>query len=198
MTRFYAFLARLKYIRRWGLMRGTRPENNAEHSHQVAVLAHALCAIRNVHFGGTLNPDRAAVLALFHDASEIITGDLPTPVKYHDPALQNAYRAVEQAACGRLIGMLPEELRSVYEPLLGEGLRAEDEPLWQVVHAADKLAAYLKCVEERQTGNQEFRAAERSIRAELERRCADGKLPELRWFLDNCAGAFELTLDELD
>ena len=188
-TGFYALLSRMRYIARWGLMRGTIPENIQEHSHEVAVYAHALGVIRREIFHQDCDPEHLAVLALFHDASEILTGDLPTPIKYHDPAIRTAYKAVERAAEERLLVMLPEPLREAYRPALQPGSE-EDERL---VKAADKLSALVKCIEERKTGNREFLSAEAQTRAAL----AEMALPEADWFMVNCLPAYEKTLDEL-
>ena len=153
---FFALISRMRYIGRWGLMRNTFQENIQEHSHMVAVLAHALAVIRRDLFGGDLDPEHAAVLALYHDAPEILTGDLPTPVKYYNPEIREAYREVEEVSARRLLSMLPEALRPAYEPLLLEDPESEYHAL---VKAADKLSAYIKCVEEVKAGNTEFRQA---------------------------------------
>ena len=152
---FFALIARMKYIDRWALMRNTEPENIQEHSHQVAVLAHALAVIQNRHFGGRTDPGEVAVAALYHDATEIITGDMPTPIKYYNDTLRDSYKEVEAMAADRLLAMLPGELREIYEPLLKE----RDPEVRVIVKAADKLSAYLKCVEELKAGNNEFRLA---------------------------------------
>ena len=150
---FFPMTARMRYIARWGLMRNTQPENIQEHSHQVAVLAHALAVIQNQYFGGSVDPGRVAVAALYHDASEILTGDLPTPIKYDNPDIQSAYQQVEAVAVEKLLSMLPEELRPAYE----EALTIPDPEVRALVKAADKLSAYLKCVEELKAGNLEFK-----------------------------------------
>ena len=186
---FFATIARMKYIGRWGLMRNTVPENIQEHSHMVAVLAHALAVIRRDRFGGTADPGRVAAVALYHDAPEIFTGDLPTPVKYANDAIRDAYKAVEQGAADRLLAMLPEELRPAYSPLLSE----TDPEVLSLVKAADKLSAYLKCVEELKAGNAEFSSAAKQTRAALE---SYGQ-PELDYFMEHFLPAFSLTLDEL-
>ena len=186
---FFALIGRMRSIRRWGLMRNSFDENLQEHSHMTAVLAHALAMIRREVFGLPADPDRAAVLALFHDASEIVTGDLPTPVKYLNREITGAYKAVERAAEEKLLTMLPPELQRGYAPLLGEG----DEALRPLVKAADKLSAYLKCQEELQMGNGEFRSAERQLRSWLEA-CP---LPEVGYFTEHFLPSFGLTLDEL-
>lgn len=188
-SHFFAYISRMRFISRWALMRNTASENVQEHSHQVAVLAHALAVIRNEKFGGGVDPGAVAVAALYHDASEIITGDLPTPIKYYNPAIKNAYRQVEAVANDKLLSMLPEELRPAYRPILMD-IAPE---IRQLVKAADKLSAYIKCVEELKAGNAEFRAA-----AEQTRRALDEfDLPELRYFLDTFLESFSLTLDEL-
>ena len=187
---FYALMGRMRYITRWGLMRNTFSENIQEHSHQVAVLAHALALIRRdiLKLPGP-DPDRCAVAALYHDASEVLTGDLPTPIKYYDPEIRAAYKQVERVAGERLLSMLPEALRESYAPLVLE----EDRELEPIVKAADKLSAHLKCLEEQKAGNTEFdTAAKQSWDAML----AMGR-PELDWFLQNCLAAFSLNLDQL-
>ena len=187
---FYALLGRMRYITRWGLMRNTFSENIQEHSHQVAVLAHALALIRREILGlPGPDPDRCAVAALYHDASEILTGDLPTPIKYYNPDIKVAYKQVERIAGERLLEMLPAELRSSYEHYILE----DDGALEPIVKAADKLSAHIKCLEEQKAGNKEFdSAAEQTWNAMK----AMG-LPELDWFLDHCLGAFALNLDQL-
>ncbi len=187
---FFAYISRMRYIGRWSLMRNSLPENIQEHSHMVAVLAHALGVIRRDVFGIPCDPNEAAAVALYHDCSEILTGDLPTPIKYHSPEIHEAYRQVEELACEKLLATLPEKLRGSFTPLLsGETQRRQHE----LVKAADKLAAYLKCIEERKAGNNEFLSAEQQTRAALEA----NPLPELRYFLEHFVPAFELTLDEL-
>lgn len=188
-SHFFAYISRMRYISRWALMRNTAPENVQEHSHQTAVLAHALAVIRNEKFGGMIDPGEVAVAALYHDASEIITGDLPTPIKYYNPAIKTAYRAVEAVAEDKLISMLPEELRPEYEEIL----KMPDPEVRELVKAADKLSAYIKCVEEVKAGNNEFRNAAAQTKAALEA----SRLPEVRYFLDTFMPSFSLTLDEL-
>ena len=188
-SHFFAYISRMRFIQRWALMRNTAPENVQEHSHQVAVLAHALAVIRNEKFGGRLDPGAVAVAALYHDASEILTGDMPTPIKYDNPAIRTAYKDVEEVASRRLLEMLPPELQPAYEPLL---LETAGE-VRQVVKAADKLSAYIKCVEELKAGNNEFREA-----AGQTRRALGGYgLPEVAYFLETFMDSFSLTLDEL-
>ena len=186
---FFALIARMRHIGRWGLMRSVVPENVQEHSHMVAVLAHALALIRRDVLGRDCDVDRVAVLALYHDAPEILTGDMPTPVKYFSPAIREAYRQVEEVSAARLLDMLPPELRESYAPLLGEETGAE----WELVKAADKLSAHIKCLEERKAGNTEFLQAEQQTRDALEK----NPLPELRYFMEHFLPGFSLTLDEL-
>ena len=186
---FFATIARMKYIGRWGLMRNTVQENIQEHSHMVAVLAHALAVIKRDKFGGTADPDHVAVVALYHDAPEIFTGDLPTPVKYANDAIWDAYKAVEQGAADSLLAMLPAELRPAFAPLLSE----RDPEVLSLVKAADKLSAYLKCVEELKAGNMEFKSAA----AQTLKALHDYRQPELEYFMDRFLPAFSLTLDEL-
>ena len=187
---FFALLGRMNCIDRWGLMRNTRVENIQEHSHMVAVLAHALAVIGRARYGSAVDPNEAAVAGLYHDASEILTGDLPTPVKYDNPAIKDAYKAVERVAADKLLSMLPPELAPSFAPYVREELEPE---LLAVVKAADKLAAYLKCVEELKAGNDEFRQAAQQTRAALEKM----DLPALDYFLERFLPAFHLTLDEL-
>ena len=187
---FFALISRMRYIERWGLMRNTFQENIQEHSHMVAVLAHALAVIRREVFGGEIDPGRAAVLALYHDAPEILTGDLPTPVKYYNPEIRDAYRAVEEVSAQKLLSMLPEGLRPAYAPLL----LPEEDGCHALVKAADKLAAYIKCVEELKAGNLEFRQAAQQTRQVLE----EMGLPELEYFMEHCLDSFTLNLDQLE
>ena len=187
---FYALLGRMRYITRWGLMRNTFSENIQEHSHQVAVLAHALALIRReiLHLPGP-DPDKCAVAALYHDASEILTGDLPTPIKYYNPDIRTAYKEVERIAGQRLLDMLPPALRQAYAPLVLE----EDEEITPIVKAADKLSAYIKCVEEQKAGNTEFDSAAQQGMAAMKAMA----LPELDWFIAECLEPFSLNLDQL-
>ncbi len=189
MNRFFAMLSRMKYIDRWGLMNNTKTENISEHSLEVAILAHALVSIANVRLGENLNADKAAVIAIFHDAGEIITGDMPTPIKYYNPEIKNAYKAIEKVAEERLISMLPEDLRAIYRPVISN----EDAVLEQYVKAADKLSALIKCIEEVRMGNNEFLKAKESTEASIR----DMTLPALEIFMEECMPAYYLTLDEL-
>ena len=187
---FYALMGRMRYITRWGLMRNTFSENISEHSHQVAVLAHALALIRRDILGlEGPDPDRCAVAALYHDATEILTGDLPTPIKYYNPEIRTAYKEVEKIAGHRLLELLPPQLRRSYEDYVMES-DAELEP---IVKAADKLSAHIKCLEEQKTGNTEFDSAAKQTWEAMKAM----ESPELNWFLDNCLGAFSLNLDQL-
>lgn len=187
---FFALISRMRYIERWSLMRNSIHENVQEHSHMVAVLAHALGVIRRDIFGVPCDPDACAAVALYHDASEILTGDLPTPIKYHDDEIMSAYRRVENLASAKLLAMLPEELRGAFEPILtGETERENHD----IVKAADKLSAYIKCIEERKAGNNEFINAERQTLAALHAY----NMPELEYFIANFIPAFEKTLDDL-
>ena len=187
---FFAYISRMRYIGRWSLMRNSLPENIQEHGHMVAVLAHALGVSRRDVFHVPCNPDEAATVALFHDSSEILTGDLPTPIKYHSNEIRDAYKEVEALACHKLLDTLPEELRGAYEPLLaGE----TEERVHDLVKAADKLSAYIKCIEERKAGNNEFLSAEAQTRKLLE----ESHMPEVDYFLEHFIPAFELNLDEL-
>jgi len=187
---FYALMGRMRYITRWGLMRNSFSENIQEHSHQVAVLAHALALIRRdiLHLE-TPDPDKCAVAALYHDASEILTGDLPTPIKYYNPDIKEAYKQVERIAGNRLLDMLPPELRASYEQYVLES----DEALEPFVKGADKLSAHIKCLEEQKAGNTEFDTAAKQTWESMKAM----KRPELDWFLDNCLVAYGLNLDQL-
>ena len=186
---FFPMISRMRYINRWGLMRNTRLENIQEHSHQVAVLAHALAIIENRYFGGQIDPGKAAVAALYHDASEILTGDMPTPIKYDNPDIQAAYKAVESVAERKLLSMLPDDLRPDYEA----ALTIPDPEIRALVKAADKLSAYLKCVEELKAGNTEFKKAREQTYAAL---CSN-PIPALQYFMERFLDGFSLTLDEL-
>ena len=187
---FYALLGRMRYITRWGLMRNTFSENIQEHSHQVAVLAHALALIRrDILKLPCPDPDRCAVAALYHDATEILTGDMPTPIKYYNPDIKDAYKQVERIAGERLLAMLPEALVSSYRALVLE----DDETVLPTVKAADKLSAYIKCMEEQKAGNTEFDSAADATLAALQAL----NMPELDWFLENCLEPFTRNLDQL-
>ncbi len=186
---FFALMSRMRYIARWGLMRNSLPENIQEHSHMVAILAHSLAAIGRDVFGKDTKPEHCATAALYHDASEILTGDLPTPIKYHNPTIRDSYKEIERLASEKLLGFLPEELKASFAPLLTQ----EDGETGPYVKAADKLSAYIKCIEERKAGNNEFLSAEAQILALLR----ENPLPELHYFMEHFIPAFERTLDEL-
>lgn len=187
---FYPMIARMRYINRWGLMRNTQTENIQEHSHMVAVLAHGLAVIQNEKFGGQVDPGQVAVAALYHDASEILTGDMPTPIKYDNPDIQLAYKQVEAVAEAKLLSMLPEDLRPAYE----EAITIVDPEIKALVKAADKLDAYLKCVEEVKAGNAEFKKAKEQTYAAL----CQNPIPALQYFMEHFLEGFSLTLDELN
>lgn len=189
MHHFFAYMARMRYIDRWALMRNSYTENIQEHSHQVAILAHALAVLRNEYFGGRVDAGAVAVAALYHDASEILTGDLPTPIKYYNPDIKTAYKEVERIAGNRLLDMLPPELRSSYTHYVLE----DDAELEPFVKAADKLSAHIKCLEEQKAGNTEFDSAAQQTLDALKAMNS----PELEWFLNNCLQAFTLNLDQL-
>ena len=187
---FYPMIARMRYINRWGLMRNTQTENIQEHSHMVAVLAHGLAVIQNEKFGGQVDPGQVAVAALYHDASEILTGDMPTPIKYDNPDIQLAYKQVEAVAEAKLLSMLPEDLRPAYE----EAITIVDPEVKALVKSADKLDAYLKCVEEVKAGNAEFKKAKEQTYAAL----CQNPIPALQYFMEHFLEGFSLTLDELN
>lgn len=189
MHHFFAYMARMRFIDRWALMRNSYTENIQEHSHQVAILAHALAVLRNAYFGGQVDTGAVAVAALYHDASEILTGDLPTPIKYYNPDIKTAYKEVERIAGNRLLDMLPPELRSSYTHYVLE----DDAELEPFVKAADKLSAHIKCLEEQKAGNTEFDSAAQQTLDALKAMNS----PELEWFLNNCLQAFTLNLDQL-
>lgn len=190
-SNFFAMISRMKYINRWGLMRNTRPENLSEHSLDTAVIAHALALIGNRRLGQHYNPERTALLCLYHDTSEIITGDLPTPVKYHSKEIRHAYHDVERRAQNSLLSMLPEDLRPDYREIMTYG-GPEDDKLKPLVKAADKISAVIKCIEEKKSGNIEFETAEQTLRETIR----DMALAEADIFMDEFLPAYLLTLDE--
>ena len=195
-SHFFAILARMRYIDRWALMRNSRPDTLSEHSLEVAMIAHALCVIGNVRHGRSLDAERAALLGIYHDAPEIITGDLPTPVKYYSSRITGAYREVEAAATASLLDALPDDLRPAYEEILSPSVKNDDDAyLMRLVKAADKISALVKCIEESGSGNVEFRSAEASTREAVMRMA--GELPEVRDFVDEFLPSFGSTLDEL-
>lgn len=190
MYDFFAFADRMKYIKRWQLMRTMRDENIMEHSQQVALFAHALAIINNKIFSGNANPEKAALYAVYHECGEVLTGDLPTPVKYFNNSIEGAYKAIENKASDLLLNTLPPELRDEYAKCL---LPDKDTLEYKLMKAADRLSAYVKCLEELRCGNDEFAKAKKSIEDDLHSR----NLPEIEWFMKNFIPAFALTLDEL-
>ncbi len=189
-NQFFSMISRMKLINRWGLMRNTASENISEHSLDVAVIAHALAVIRNTYFGGNANAERAALLGIFHDTTEIITGDMPTPIKYYNSQLREAYGLVEENAKNRLLGMIPNEMRDIYNPLLGYS--DKDAELWVLVKAADKISALIKCIEERSTGNSDFRKAENATLKSIKKM----ELAEADYFLDKFLPSYDMTIDD--
>ena len=188
---FYAFISRMKYIDRWALMRNTEEESLTQHSYEVAVIAHALAVISNKRLGTNYDAKKVALIALFHDTSEILTGDMPTPVKYYSPEITSAYKKVEEAATGKLLEMLPEDLRPEYEDLLLP--TKEDEELWKLNKAADKISALIKCIEEQKAGNKEFDKALEATEASLHKmNCEEAEI-----FIKEFLPSYELTLDQL-
>lgn len=191
MHHFFAYVSKLKYILRWGLKRNTESENVKEHSFDVATIAHALALIRNRVFGGSLDADRIAVIALYHDASEVLTGDLPGPIKYFNPAIAGAYKEVEKEAKAKLVTMLPEELRQDYRPLIEDHKLPED--IRKLLKAADVLSAYVKCIHEVDSQNHEFQVAKERVEGML----AETDLPEVSYFMEKFMPSYRLTLDEM-
>lgn len=190
MSNFFAMVNRMKLISRWVLMRNTSKENIAEHSHNVAVIAHALCIIGNTRFGKSYNAERCAVLALYHDVTEVITGDMPTPVKYYNSRIQDVYKDIENTAGERLLSMLPVEFKKDYQPFFEH--KEEDKALWKIVKAADKIDALIKCIEECRMGNKEFEIAkEKQIRI-----VDEIDMDEVKYFTEEFLPAYSLTLDE--
>ncbi len=189
---FFPMLSRMKYINRWALMRNIRSENLSEHSLEVSIIAHALAVIHNRRFGGNINTDRAALLGLYHDVPEILTGDMPTPVKYYDEDVKAAYDKVENTACNRLLELLPEDLKEDFSPLLFKS--DEDEYLWKLVKAADKISALIKCIEEQKAGNNDFSTAKESTLKIIE----NLNLPEAESFINDFIDGYSLTLDQLN
>ena len=190
MNNFFGMLARMKYINRWGLMRNTKTENIAEHSLEVAIIAHALAVIGNTYFEKKLDAEHIAMLGVMHDTTEIITGDLPTPIKYYAPEIRDAYKKVENVAANQLLSELPEEMRNSYKNILIE----ENNTDWKYVKAADKMSAYIKCIEERKTGNKDFIKAEETIKKSLD----DMKMEEVDKFIDVFIPSYAMTLDEIN
>lgn len=187
---FFAMVSRMKYITRWALMRNTVSENISEHSHEVACIAHALAVLGNKRLGKKYNCERAALLGLYHDMPEILTGDMPTPVKYFSSGTKEAYKAVENAACEKIMTMLPEDIKEEFSPMFFK--REEDKELWRLVKAADKISAFIKCIEEEKAGNREFVSA----KAATEEAIRNLQLPEANIFVSEFMPSFELTLDQ--
>ncbi|MBQ6513734.1 MAG: 5'-deoxynucleotidase [Clostridia bacterium] len=187
---FFAYLSRLKLIRRWSLMRNTVPENDAEHSLQVAMIAHAIAVIARDRYGKQVNPEHVLSLAVYHDATEVMTGDLPTPVKYHNDELRGAYHRLESLSADRLLALLPEDLQPTFTPYMKQESGYEHT----LVKAADRISAYIKCMEEQRAGNREFDYAAENVRQSI----ASIDLPEVRDFLTDFLPAFDMTLDELN
>ncbi|MGI5873266.1 MAG: 5'-deoxynucleotidase [Bacillota bacterium] len=191
MSHFFAYISKMKWIRRWGLMKNTAEENIMEHSWQVAVIAHGLATVKNEVFGGSVDAEHIAMLALYHETGEVITGDFATPIKYFNPEVKQAIGKMEHLAKKRIHEMLPEELRPAYQPLIFPDEASEE---YQIVKAADRICAYLKCVEEMKWGNREFEKAAASIGRDIEKIDRD----EVRYFMEHFVESFSLTLDELN
>ena len=192
---FFATISRMKYIERWALMRNSRQENLSEHSLEVAMIAHALCVIGNVRYAKDLNAEKAALVGLYHDSSEIITGDMPTPVKYYNSDIKEAYKQVETIAEYKLIEKLPQDLQPAYMDIYKTDNTPDDKYMRRLVKAADKLSAYIKCIEEENSGNKEFSTAKKSIEENLNKLKAE--LPEVKDFIEEFLPAYGKTLDEL-
>lgn len=187
---FYAYVSRMRYIQRWGLMRNTRDENDMEHALQTAMVAHGIALMGNSRYGRHYDAEHVMALALYHDACEVITGDLPTPIKHHNPAIKAEYNKLEEAAAERLLSMLPTDVREDYRPLIAQD---ESAPEWRVVKAADKICAYIKCLEEKKAGNMEFESARKATKHSID--AID--LPEVQDFMAECVPGFSMTLDEI-
>lgn len=188
---FYAYMDRMKYIKRWQLMRSTRDENIMEHSQEVSLIAHALVTIHNDVFGGKADVLKTVLYAMYHETAEVMTGDLPTPIKYYNKSIHGAYKELEKRACEKMVGMLPEEMQGSLAPYL---LADEDSVEYTLVKAADKLSAYIKCLEELRSGNNEFAKAKKTIEEDLKSR----NMPEVEYFFKHFIKSFSLTLDELE
>lgn len=191
-SNFFAFISRMKYINRWGLMRNIKEENVSEHSLDVAVIAHALSVIQKKRLNLDVNPEKTALYAIYHDASEIFTGDMPTPVKYYNSVIKTAYKEVELSVNKRLLNLLPEDFHDEYEAVLIP--REEEKEVWKTVKAADKISAYIKCIEEEKSGNKEFIKAKQSLLNEIEKM----NMPDVKIFMDEFLEGYSLTLDEME
>lgn len=187
---FFAYLNRMKFIQRWGLMRNTQSENDMEHAMQTAMIAHAIAVMGNVRYQRGYDAEYIMALAMYHDASEVITGDLPTPIKHHNPAIKMEYNKLEEMAAKKLISMLPPDLQDYYTPLIAH---AEDTAQWRIVKAADRICAYIKCLEERKAGNLEFEQARKSVKKSIDKI----DLPEVQDFMGECIPGYTMTLDEI-
>lgn len=188
---FYAYMDRMKYIKRWQLMRSAREENIMEHSQSVTLLAHALVSIHNEVFGGKADVLKTVLYAVYHETSEVMTGDLPTPIKYYNRSIQGAYKEIERTACEKMVGTLPSELKTALSPYV---LADENSLEYKFVKVADRLSAYIKCLEELRFGNNEFLKAKKSIEEDLKSR----NMPEIEYFFENFIPSFQCTLDELE
>lgn len=191
-SNFFAFMSRMKYINRWGLMRNIKEENVSEHSLEVAVIAHALTIIQKKRLNLDVNPEKTALYALYHDASEIFTGDLPTPVKYYNSIIKTAYKDVEHSASQRLLNLLPEDFYEEYEPILIP--KGEESEIWRTIKAADKISAYIKCLEEEKSGNKEFIKAKQSILNDIK----SMNRQDVDIFMEQFIDGYNLTLDEME
>jgi Predicted hydrolases of HD superfamily len=189
---FFAFVSRMRFINRWGLMRNTYTESIQEHSHEVAILAHALAVIKNTYFNGNVDENKIAVMALYHDSDEIITGDLPTPIKYYNPEIKQAYKAIEDIAKDKLLKMLPDSLKPAYQDIIKP--KHGDEELWKIVKSADRITAYIKCIEEEKAGNKEFKKAGIAILKTIH----EINSPEVEYFMEHFIDGYKLSLDEIE
>ena len=187
---FFAYVSRMKFIQRWGLMRNTLPENDMEHAFQTAMVAHAIAVMGNVRYNRSYNAEYIMALAVYHDSCDVITGDLPTPIKHHNPAIKTEYNKLEELAAEKLISMLHTDLREYYTPLIAH---PENTPEWRIVKAADRICAYIKCLEERKAGNLEFEQARKFVKKSLDQI----DLPEVQDFISECVPGFTMTLDEI-
>lgn len=191
-SNFFAFISRMKYIDRWGLMRNINKENVSEHSLDVAVIAHALAVIQKKRLGMDVNPERTALYAIYHDVSEIFTGDMPTPVKYYNSVIKSAYKDVELSVNERLLNMLPEDFKDEFEDILVP--KEDEKDIWKTIKAADKISAYIKCLEEEKSGNKEFLKAKQTLLSTI----VSMNMPEVKIFMDEFLGGYSLTLDEME
>lgn len=191
-SNFFAFMSRMKYINRWGLMRSINEENVSEHSLDVAVIAHALSVIQKKRLNMDVNTEKIALYAIYHDASEIFTGDMPTPVKYYNSIIKTAYKEVELSVNERLLNMLPNDFKDEFDAILIP--KEEEKQIWKTIKAADKISAYIKCIEEEKSGNKEFLKAKQSLLKEIQ----NMNMPEVKIFMDEFLEGYSLTLDEME